>query len=115
MNKRPIVVTLMGWLFIAVGIIGIVYHAPEIKLPPVVDAELTLGLVVRVLAVVGGIFLLRGASWARWLLVLWLAYHVVLSFFHSMPQLILHSILLVALTYLLFARPAAGYFRKSGV
>ena len=37
------------------------------------------------LAIVCGVFLLRGHNWARWLALAWIAFHVVLSAFHAIP------------------------------
>ncbi len=76
MNKRPLSVTLVGWLFIAAGIVGIAYHATEFNASDPFGYDLLLALGVRILAIVGGAFALRGANWARWLLLVWLAYHV---------------------------------------
>jgi hypothetical protein len=54
---------------------------------------------------------LRGRNWARWLLVAWLVYHVILSVFHPLPQLIMHGLLLVVMAYFLFRPRASAYFR----
>jgi hypothetical protein len=63
---------------------------------------------------VGGIFILRGANWARWLLLAWLCYHVVLSAFHSLSEMIIHGVLCAVIASLLFRRQATGYFRRAG-
>ena len=36
-------------------------------------------LAIGVAAIVGGIYVLRGANWARWLLAVWMALHVAIS------------------------------------
>ena len=36
-----------------------------------------------------------GHNWARWLLVAWLAFHVVVSGFHSMSEMAAHAVLLI--------------------
>jgi hypothetical protein len=77
--------------------------------PPPDYAAWILG--VRVLAVLSGAFLLRGANWARWLALAWMAYHVVLSAWHSFAQTATHAILLVAIAYALLQPAAAAYFR----
>jgi len=43
---------------------------------------------IRIIAVVGGVFLLMGHNWARWLMLAWLAFHVAVSAFHSLSEFI---------------------------
>ena len=111
MIKRPWSVTIVGWLFIAVGIGGISYHASEVRVQAPFDDDLVWALLVRLLSIVGGAFLLRGAHWARWLLILWLVYHVILSSMHSLPELIMHILFLAGITYVLLRPQASKYFR----
>ncbi|MDE3058983.1 MAG: hypothetical protein KGJ59_13610 [Bacteroidota bacterium] len=111
MMRRPPLITIIGWLFIIAGAIGIVYHATEINFHNLLEIDLLLALVVRLLAVAGGIFLLRRASWARWLLVAWLIFHTVLSAFHQISELIMHSVLLAVVAFFLFRQTANLYFR----
>src|SRR6476620_7475137 len=113
MNKRPLSVTMIGCLFLVAGTVGLVYHVREFTRPAPFQYEVLWVSLVRVMAVVGAIFLLRGHNWARWLLVAWLAYHVVLSALHSMPQAIFHAALLAVIAYFLFRPPASAYFRAA--
>jgi uncharacterized membrane protein HdeD (DUF308 family) len=104
--KRPWTVTVVAWLFIATGIVGFAYHATEIG-----EEGAVWVLVVRLLAVVAGVFMLRGAKWARWLAIAWLAYHVVLSAFHSVSETIAHVVILAVVSYALLrekSRSEAG-------
>lgn len=111
MNKRPLSVTIIGCIFIAAGIIGFAYHVPEFKTLRPFPNEIVLGLSVRLLAVLGGVFVLRGQNWARWLVVAWIAYHVILSAFHSWSQSITHGLLFAVVAYVLFRPRASAYFR----
>jgi len=111
MNKRPLSVTLISCLFIAAGAMGITYHAAELK-HITTNPEMILVLVVRLLAIVGGLFALRGAFWARWLLVMWIAYHVIISFFHTGTELIMHLVIMVITIVALFHPKANTYFRE---
>ena len=111
MTSRPLSVAIVGWLFIAVGIVGFVYHAAELRVQGPIEQEFLLVLLLRLLAVVGGVFLLRGANWARWLLVAWLAYHVALSIAHSMSEVAVHFVFLVVIGYLLFRPRTSAFFR----
>ena len=111
MEKRPLSVTIISCLFIAAGVVGFGYHVRELNWAHPFQGELLWILLVRLLAIVGGVFLLRVRTWARWLLVLWLAYHVVLSAFHPLSELAMHSLLLAAIAWFLFRPRAAAYFR----
>lgn len=113
MNKRPLSVTIIGWLFIAAGTVGLVYHAKEFKTGHLFDKEAVWVCAVRALAIIGGVFVLRGRNWARWLLILWMAYHVVLSAYHPVSELIMHALLMVVVAYLLLRPKASVYFRAS--
>ena len=109
MMKRPISVSLIGWLFIVTGSVGLVYHTVGERHP--FDGELIWIVLLRLLAIVGGGFLLRGRNWARWLLIAWMVYHVALSVFHSPFELVVHVVLLAAFAWLLFRPDASAYFR----
>jgi 4-hydroxybenzoate polyprenyltransferase len=110
MNRRPLSVTVISWLFVAVGAIGLAYHVPEFK--RLFEYDLVLGSLVRLLAILSGLFMLRGSNWARWLLLVWIVYHVILSAFHSLSELAMHSLLLVVVAYFLLRPKASAYFRK---
>ena len=108
-GKRPLSVTIIGLLFIATGVIGVVYHLIALKHP--FQNELIWVFLVRFLAIVCGLFMLLGSNWARWLALAWLAFHVVLSAFHSRSELIMHGVLLVVIAYFLFRPKVVEYFR----
>jgi hypothetical protein len=111
MKKRPVSVTLIGLLFIAAGIIGLIYHAIDRGTRPLFDSEIILVLGIRLLAILGGVFALRGANWARWMLVCWIGYHAILSAFQTLPELAIHTTLFLLVVYFLFRSPAMAYFR----
>jgi uncharacterized membrane protein YesL len=110
-NKRPLSVTVIGWIFLVAGVIGVAYHATEFRRHGPFQHDLVWVCLVRLLAIICAVFMLRGSNWARWLLVIWMAYHVILSAFHSPSQLIVHGILLAVIVYLLFRPPTSAYFR----
>jgi len=109
--KRPLAVAIIGCLFIVAGLTGIIYHAPEWKTTGL-QAESILALVVRLVAIVGGIFTLKGSNFARWVLVIWIVYHVILSFYHSTAELVTHIAFTVVVLLGLFNSKANEYFRK---
>ncbi len=110
MRKRPISVTIVSWIYIIAGIGGIAAHWNEFDFRHPFSNDVVLPLIVRALAIVAGVFMLRGANWARWLAIAWIAYHVVLSGFHSVPAAAIHALLLVVFAYFLCRRQAATYF-----
>ena len=113
MKNRPLSIILISGLFIAAGVIGIIYHASELK--DLATPDVSLVFFVRMLAIIGGIFTLRGANWARWLLVVWILYHVILSFFHTSAELIMHVALSIVVVISLFHAKANYYFKKSEI
>src|SRR5258708_25619263 len=96
MNKRPISVTIISGVMIAAGVIGLVYHLSELKVQHPFQYDIVWISLLRLLAIVAGVFMLRRANWARWLTMAWITLHVVVSAFHSMPQLAMHGLILVA-------------------
>jgi len=107
--KRPWAVTVLGLLFVAAGMVGLLYHLSQETL----SWELALISLLRLLAVIGGTFLMLGRNWARWLSVAWLALHVVISAFHSVEQMAAHAVLLAIVVYFLFKDRSANYFRPA--
>ena len=110
MNKRPVTVTIIALLFIAAGIVGFAYHVTEFDARGPIQYELAWVLALRLLAILSGVFMLRGRNWARWLLLAWIAYHVVLSAFHPMSELITHCALFAIVAYFLFRTRSSAYF-----
>ena len=108
MNKRPDLVTAIGFVFIAVGVIEIAYHLVGLRHPFQYDVLWV--CLVNLIAVVCGFYMLRGNDWARWLTVVWIAYHVILSSFHSLGKLAVHGILFAVFVYFLFRPNVTKYF-----
>jgi len=113
MNKRPRSVTVISCIFVAAGVIGLAYHATEFKAQRPFEYGMVWVCFVPLLAILCGMFMLRGSNWARWLLLVWIGYHVILSAFHSLSELVMHSVLFGVVAYFLFRPQAAVYFRKA--
>jgi uncharacterized membrane protein HdeD (DUF308 family) len=107
--KRPFEVTFLGWLFIAVGIISTIYHLWKGSL----DRWTIPIVLVGIIAVTAGTFLLPGARWSRWLLLVWLAFHVVAIALESVLGAMEHLALLVVIGYFLLGPPTTEYFRRA--
>ncbi len=111
MNKRPISVTIIAGLYLLVGTAGFVGHLIPILKSHALHSDDALVEITEVVAVVCGVFLLRGHNWARWLTVAWMAFHVALSY-GSVQKLVVHCLFLVLIAYFLFRADARTYFQR---
>ena len=106
--KRPYEVTAAGWLFVVVGILNTAYHlwrgALDLWMVPI--------LLLTLSAIVAGVFLLRGARWARWLGLAWVAFHVGASALNSVSAALPHLVLLLAVGYVLLGPPTSQYYQQ---
>jgi uncharacterized membrane protein (UPF0136 family) len=109
-RQRPITITSLCWLYIAVGALGTAGHYGNFWANKPTVSEFVWITVLGVAAVTAGVLMLRGQSWARWLALAWIAAHVVISAFHPLQELIVHCALLVLFCYVLFRREAREYF-----
>jgi hypothetical protein len=117
MKRRPLSNTNTGLVFIGMCSVGLVYHllplfkggAGEQHLP---EQGLFWISSIRLAGLIGGLFLLRGSNWARWLLLAWMAFHVVVSLLHSVAEVIVHGVFLAVLLFLLFRPSASAYFKS---
>jgi hypothetical protein len=106
-------VTIIGCLLAAAGLLGIVYHLAEFKAQHPFQYEIVWITFVRLLAIVAGVYMLLGRNWARWLGLAWMALHVGVSAFHSVPELAMHGVLLAVFAYFLLRTSASEYFRMN--
>lgn len=111
MTKRPLSVLVLGWLYIATGVIGLAVHLAGWRQQRSFQSDMIWIFVTELLAIAAGAYVLRGSNWARWLAVAWIAFHVVISAFNSWSQFAVHSLLCAAFAYLLFRPEATRYFR----
>ena len=115
MKARPLSITIIGWFFIIFGSIALVSG-----LLPLINATTAQRIVdlkshwivhvSRTTEIVAGLFLVRGYNWARWLLVVWMAGHIVIAALHSVLQLTIHVAIFSVILFFLFRRPASEYF-----
>lgn len=66
-------------------------------------------LAIGIAAIVGGVYVLRGANWARWLLAAWMALHVAISIGQP-TALLAHVVIFGFVAYLLFRPGASTHF-----
>ena len=110
--KRPITVTLIALLLLLSGVAGIAYHLTDVKTWHPFPYGYVAILLIHVLDIVAGIYMLRGHNWARWVALLWIAFHLAISFFNSWSQVAVHSVVLAIFAYVLLRPAAAAYFRS---
>lgn len=107
MNKRPLAISVTAWLFIAIGALGFAFHLP---LHRAFHPDDLWPLILELILLAVGIFLLRGANWARWLFLAWMTFHVAVSFYNSYAQVAVHSLMLVLFGWILFRPSATAWF-----
>ncbi len=123
MSNRPLSVTIIGWVYVCVGCVSLAAHTwrfigdavdpntPGSNAQDFVD--LALVWASGLMAVVGGVFVLRGRKWARWLCVVWMGAHVVLSLWHRPLELVIHGVLFAVILFLLWRPRTSAYFRSA--
>src|ERR1700728_3974681 len=104
--KRAIAVLFLSCLYIAVGTIGFVVNFP--KLTALQQESIWIEF-TELLALIAGAFMFRGRNWARWLALIWMAFHVAISF-PVVRQVVTHSIIFALIAGVLFRPDARRYF-----
>jgi hypothetical protein len=113
MNKRPVSVTIVAALYVMVGTVGFAVHGREALARHAFQYDDALIELTELIAILCGVFLLQGRSWARWLTLTWIAAHAAFSFFDSRQRGAVHALFLVAIAYALFRPDARIYFQHS--
>ena len=107
---RPRSITIISWFFIIFGSIALLSGVlPFSELMSHWYVHLS-----RLLMIVAGVFMLKGMNWARWLLVLWIAFHIIISALHSPLTLLLHIVIFSVILYFVFRRQSSAYFLAAG-
>lgn len=104
-------VTIVAAVYLLVGAAGFIFHFRELMAfhPDAPLIEFT-----ELLALVAGLFMFQGKNWARWLALAWMAFHVAISAFHPLRELLVHAASCVVITWILLRPPAGRYFRQAG-
>lgn len=113
MSKRPVAVTIIGFAYILTGAVDAAYPLIGLKAQRPFQYDILWIELIGVIAILSGLYLLRGQNWARWLAIAWIAFHVILSVFHTLPELAIHSLFCAILAYFLFRSAASRYFRSA--
>ena len=112
-TERPLSVTIISALYVLSGFGGIVNHFSGLRSHPVELGAVAIEL-LGVLGIVAGAFMLRGANWARWLALAWMAFHVAISYLNGWTKVAVHAVFLVVIAFFLLKSPAAEYFDRDG-
>lgn len=111
--KRPLIITLLGWMLIAVGALEFFTHAAAIR-RPIHTGDIALPL-FELIILVSGVFLLRGSNLARWVALSWIGFHVGISFVNSVRAGLVHSAIFALFAWLLFQPEVNAWFRGKRV
>ncbi len=110
-SRRPLSITILAWVYIGVGTMGFVYHFREFLARTVFHYDAVWIEALELVAILCGVFLLRGRNWARWVALGWIALHVIVSAFHPFREFAMHFLICAAIAWILFRAEAARYFR----
>jgi len=112
-KKRPVYIVVIGVVFITLGLLDIWRGATPLTSGAAhLTGEDFAVLSIGIAALLGGIFVLKGRDWARWLLAIWMALHVALSI-RDPYVLLAHLVIFALLLAGLFHPAASSYFRQS--
>lgn len=112
-TKRPLPVTIIAWVYIVVGIGGFVSHGMEAVSARSFQLDTVEVEFVELLAILCGVFLLRGHNWARWLALIWIGFHVILSAFANLREFAVHALFFIVIAWYLFRPEATSYFHSA--
>jgi len=106
MKRRPLSITIISWIFIVFGSIALLSGVL-----PLADLRSHWYIhLSRILQIVAGVFILYGRNWARWLLVVWIAFHIVVGALNGVVTLLMHIVIFSVVLFFVFRRDANTYF-----
>jgi uncharacterized membrane protein HdeD (DUF308 family) len=107
-EKRPRSIIVISLLFILLGTITLIHAVMELSSTTERLTDLQKHWMIYLsaaAAIVGGVFLFKGQNWARWLLVAWMAFHIVVGALHGIGPLLTHVVIFSVILFFLFRRP----------
>jgi hypothetical protein len=120
-GKRPLSLAIVGWLFIVMGLVGAswvllpgLWGEPPAPAGSLLPPDGWYVLATDAVACTGGALLLARVELARWVLIGWLAVHVLWSVGGGTDKLVTHAVLFVVITWLLIRPTAAAWLRGVG-
>ena len=112
MKRPPLPVLIVAIALMLAGVVGFFYHLKDFSEPGEKLYVVVLVELLRILAIVSGILLLRANNSGRWLSIGWVLLHVVISVFNSMAQTITHIVILIIVCILLYLPVSSLYFSR---
>ena len=117
MKNRPRSITIIGWLFVLFGSITLL--SGVLPIGDITFAQRVGELqshwyvhLARIIGIVAGAFMLKGYNWARWLLVAWMAFHIVVGALNGLVHFLTHVVIFSVILFFLFRPNASSYFKK---
>jgi len=115
MKTCPPIITLLSFLFIAIGVISTAVHVWQFSISKPTALEEAGIYATGGLAVAAGIYMLRGRNWARWLALAWISFHVIVgalnqTFGSALIGIAIHSVFVALLAWFLFRRESREWF-----
>ena len=112
MKRPPLPVLIVALALMLAGGVGFFYHLKDFSDPGEKLYVVVLVELLRIVAIVSGILLLRANNSGRWLSIAWVLLHVVISVFNFMAQTITHIVILIIVSILLFLPVSSSYFSR---
>jgi hypothetical protein len=122
MKKRPLALTIIGWLLVMMGIVSMFATSANLKNPKVIEymsrSPLPLSIQYAILALgvmvmtISGLGILKGKNWARFLYTGWGLGSFLMSLAIGTMQtsMIPGLIIFLIIAYFLFRHDANAYF-----
>jgi hypothetical protein len=116
MKTCPPTITLISFLFVAIGVISTGVHVWQFDISKPTFLEEAGVYTIGTLAVVAGIYMLRGRNWARWLALGWISFHVLVAAFNqpfgqAIIGVAIHAVFVALLAWFLFRRESQEWFK----
>ena len=103
-KNRPLTIVVISLLFILLGTITLVHAVVELinTTDRLTDLKSHWMIYLSgIAAIVGGVFLFKGHNWARWLLVAWMLFHIVVGALNGLVPLLTHVVIFSVISSLL--------------
>jgi hypothetical protein len=120
MKICPPTITVLSFLFVAIGVISTGVHVWQFNVARPTFFEEAGIYTIGALAVIAGIYMLRGRNWARWLAMGWICFHVIVAAFNQSVGwasigLLIHAVFVALLAWFLFRRESQQWFKPQPV
>lgn len=113
MKKFPLPVFIVAILLILAGAVGFFYHLQDFADANQKLYETILVELLRIVAIIAGVLLLKAKNIGRWLAIGWVLLHVIISAFNSVEQMLMHIGVLVVVAVLLFLPVSVKFFKSN--